>query len=61
VEDIGRQAVRLVMARIADSKSKYARVVVKRNLSFAAVPEKKAKEISRKIKRNNFLLISLIV
>lgn len=42
IEDIGRQAVRLVMARIADSKSKFARVVVEAKLVIRSSSGKKS-------------------
>ncbi len=43
VEDIGRQAVKLVMGRIENGKSKYARVVVEAKLVIRSSSGKKAK------------------
>jgi LacI family transcriptional regulator len=50
VEDIGRNAVRLVMNRIADSKSKFSRTVVEAKLVIRSSSGKKMKESPGKIK-----------
>ena len=50
VEDIGRKAVGLVLARIADNKSKFSRVVVEAKLVIRSSSGKKSKEAGRKIK-----------
>jgi len=45
VEDIGRRAVDLILARITDMKSKYARVVVEAKLVIRSSSGKKLKEM----------------
>jgi LacI family transcriptional regulator len=50
VEDIGRKAVGLVLARIADSKCKYTQVVVEAKLVIRSSSGKKSKEFTRKQK-----------
>ena len=50
VEDIGRQAVRLVIGRIADSKKKFSRVVIEAKLVIRSSSGKKVKEVTQKIK-----------
>jgi len=50
VEDIGRQAVRLVIDRIADKKSKFSRVMVEAKLVIRSSSGKKPREAVRKIK-----------